>query len=210
MTSTGEKTEAVSGRRIAELHTLLDQGIREGVRGTRGLVLDPSPATINALFTVHGGVLATLMDTGMGSAVFTCLGDGAYYTTLELKANFIRSVRATGHRLTCVGQIIHVGRSTATAEARITNPEGALVAHVHLHDLLSRPALITPQPHFVITGAGWPARARDTPASSHTRRPLFAHPAATFTDFAHPATMITTVTPVMWHARVCEVVRLQY
>ncbi len=143
MTSTGEETESVSGRRIAELRTLLDQGIREGVgvgsslgifveslsEGRAVYVLDPSPATINALFTVHGGVLATLMDTAMGSAVFTRLSDGAYYTTLELKANFIRPVRAGGKRLTCVGQTIHVGRRTATAEARITAPEGTLIAH---------------------------------------------------------------------------------
>jgi uncharacterized protein (TIGR00369 family) len=143
MTTTGEETESASGRRIAELRTLLDQGIQEGVgvgsslgilveslsEGRAVYVLDPSPATINAMFTVHGGVLATLMDTAMGSAVFTCLGDGAYYTTLELKANFIRPVRAGGERLTCVGQTIHVGRSTATAEARITGPGGALIAH---------------------------------------------------------------------------------
>jgi acyl-CoA thioesterase len=143
MTTTGEETESLSERRIAELRTLLDQGIREGIgvgsslgilveslsSGRAVYVLDPSPATINAMFTVHGGVLATLMDTAMGSAVFTRLGDGWYYTTLELKANFIRPVQLGGKRLTCVGQTIHVGRRTATAEARITDPDGALIAH---------------------------------------------------------------------------------
>ena len=143
MTSNGQEAESESRRRIAELRTLLDQGIREniGVGSSLGIfmeslaegravyALDPSPATINALFTVHGGVLTTLMDTAMGSAVFTRLGDGAFYTTLELKANFIRSVRADGNRLTCVGQTVHVGRRTATAEARITDPNGRLIAH---------------------------------------------------------------------------------
>jgi acyl-CoA thioesterase len=143
MTTMGEETESASQRRIAELRTLLDQGIREGVgvgsslgisvesltEGRAVYVLDPSPATINAMFTVHGGVLATLMDTAMGSAVFTRLGDGAYYTTIELTANFIRSARADGKTLTCVAQTIHVGRHTATAEARITGPDGRLVAH---------------------------------------------------------------------------------
>ena len=143
MTTTGEETESLSERRIAELRALLDQGIREGIGvgtslgigveslspGRAVYVLDPSPATINAMFTVHGGVLATLMDTAMGSAVFTRLGDGWYYTTLELKANFIRPVQLGGKRLICVGQTIHVGRRTAIAEARITDPDGALIAH---------------------------------------------------------------------------------
>lgn len=143
MTSNGQETESASHRRIAELRTLLDQGIREGVgvgsslgiameslsAGRAVYVLDPSPATINALLTVHGGVLTTLMDTAMGSAVFTRLDDGALYTTLELKANFIRSVRADGNRLTGVGHTIHVGRRIATAEARITDTGGKLIAH---------------------------------------------------------------------------------
>ena len=92
------------------------------LEGRAVYILDPTPATINAMYTVHGGVLATLMDTAMGSAVFTRLGDGAYYTTLGLTANFVRAARAGGERLTCVGQTTHVGSRTATAEARITDP----------------------------------------------------------------------------------------
>lgn len=143
MTSISQETETAADRRIAELHALLDQGLRDGVgvgaslgilveslaEGRATYALSPSPATINALFTVHGGVLTTLMDTAMGSAVFTTLGDGALYTTLELKANFVRAVQADGKRLTCVGQTIYVGRRTATAEARITDPDGKLIAH---------------------------------------------------------------------------------
>jgi acyl-CoA thioesterase len=142
MTGNSAETESASTRRIAELTLLLDQGIREGIgvgaslgiemeslaEGTAVYVLDPSPATINALFTVHGGVLVTLMDTAMGSAVFTTLDDGAYYATLEVKANFIRAARTDGKRLTCVANTTHVGRRTATAEARITDPEGKLIA----------------------------------------------------------------------------------
>jgi uncharacterized protein (TIGR00369 family) len=142
MTATEKETETPLQRRIAELHSLLDQGMREsvGVGSSLGIaleslaegravyLLDPSPATLNAMFTVHGGVLATLMDTAMGSAIYTCLEDGALYTTLELKANFIRPARAGGPRLTCVGQRTHLGRRTATAEARITDPAGTLIA----------------------------------------------------------------------------------
>jgi acyl-CoA thioesterase len=130
-------------RRIEELHALLEQGIREGIgvgaslgvqveslaKGRAVYRLDPSPATINALFTVHGGVLATLMDTAMGSAVYTALPDGVLYTTLELKVNFIRAVSADGPRLTCTAETVHVGRRSATAQATVLDAGGRLIAH---------------------------------------------------------------------------------
>lgn len=142
MTGNATEAESVAARRIAELTELLDRGITEGIgvgaslgiqlealeEGRAVYVLDPSPATINALFTVHGGVLVTLMDTAMGSAVFTTLGDGAFYTTLEVKANFVRVARTDGKLLTCVAQTVHVGSRTAIAEARITDPDGKLIA----------------------------------------------------------------------------------
>ncbi|HEX3788500.1 MAG TPA: PaaI family thioesterase [Pseudonocardiaceae bacterium] len=152
-TTDDQETETPSTRRIRELRGLLDQGIREGIgvgaslgvqveslaEGRTVYVLDPNPATINAMFTVHGGVLATLMDTAMGSAVFTALADGVFYTTLELKVNFIRAVRADGERLTCTATTVHVGKRTATAEARITDPAGKLVAHGSCTCLIFQP-----------------------------------------------------------------------
>jgi acyl-CoA thioesterase len=158
MTATENETESAPQRRIAELHTLLDHGIQEGIgvgsslgilvesleQGRAVYALDPTPATINAMFTVHGGVLATLMDTAMGSAVYTCLDDGVYYTTLELKANFIRPARSGGPRLTCVGQTVHVGRRTATAEARVTDPVGTLIALASCTCMIFAPDKPTP------------------------------------------------------------------
>ncbi|GLZ36533.1 PaaI family thioesterase [Actinokineospora sp. NBRC 105648] len=135
--------EPTSAARIRELHAVLQHGVDSGQgvgvslgvtveslsEGRAVYYLDPSPAAINAMYIVHGGVITTLMDTAMGSAVFTRLGDGVAYTTLELKVNFIRAVRGDGSRLTCVATTVHVGRSTATAEARVTDAAGKLVAH---------------------------------------------------------------------------------
>ncbi|MCK9897101.1 PaaI family thioesterase [Frankia sp. AgB32] len=128
---------------MADLRALLEQGLAEGigVGHSLGIHLDtlevgrsvwtlrPSPAAANAMFTVHGGVLATLMDTAMGSAVFTRLPADTYYTTLELKVNFVRSVALTAELLTCEAKTIHVGRRTATAEGTVTAANGKLVAH---------------------------------------------------------------------------------
>lgn len=141
MTSTD--TSGTVAARVNELTTVFERGLTEnlGVGASLGIRLEaagegytryhlePGPATINAMFTVHGGVLATLMDTAMGSAVFTKLGDGIAYTTLELKVNFIRGVAADGKRLTCEAHAVHVGRRTATAEGKITDAAGKLIAH---------------------------------------------------------------------------------
>ncbi|WP_063053900.1 PaaI family thioesterase [Nocardia arthritidis] len=143
MTGIDTHANGTAASRVTELTTVFERGLREklGVGASLGIrletagdgytryYLDPNPATINAMFTVHGGVLATLMDTAMGSAVFTKLGDGVAYTTLELKVNFIRSVTLDGSRLTCEANAVHVGRRTATAEGRITDASGKLIAH---------------------------------------------------------------------------------
>ena len=108
---------------------LLDMTRMEADEGRVAVELVPQEFHYNPLGTVHGGVLATLMDTAMGSAVFTRLGDGIAYTTLELKLNFIRPVTLDGSRLTCDAEVVHLGRRTATAEGKITDANGKLIAH---------------------------------------------------------------------------------
>jgi uncharacterized protein (TIGR00369 family) len=140
---TDDELRSPAADRIQEIRQLLDLGVEQGIGigvslgitaeslslGRAVFVLDPSPATINGMFTVQGGVLATLMDAAMGSAVHTTLEDGLHYTTLELKANFVRPVPIDGDRLTCVATTIHVGKRTATAQAQVTGEGGKLVAH---------------------------------------------------------------------------------
>lgn len=87
------------------------------------------PDFANPLGTVHGGICATLLDSVMGCAVHTTLEAGVGYGTLELKINYIRSVPTDGRRLTATGTTIHVGRTTATAEGRVLDENGKLVAH---------------------------------------------------------------------------------
>ncbi|MFI6867181.1 PaaI family thioesterase [Nocardia sp. NPDC050406] len=91
--------------------------------------LETRPDFANPLGTTHGGICATLLDSVMGCAVHTTLEAGVGYTTLELKINYIRAVPTDGRKLTATGTTIHVGRTTATAEGRVTDDQGRLVAH---------------------------------------------------------------------------------
>ncbi|MCA2206898.1 MULTISPECIES: PaaI family thioesterase [Nocardia] len=89
----------------------------------------PQPDFANALGTVHGGICATLLDAVMGCAVHTMLAPGVGYTTLELKVNYLRTVSTDAGPLTATGSVIHAGRTTATAEGRVHDDKGHLVAH---------------------------------------------------------------------------------
>src|SRR5512142_2672980 len=92
--------------------------------------LDPAPQCYNLIDCVHGGILSALCDTAAGLAVHSRLPFGTTCTTLELHINFIRAVSLASGRVTCVGRVIHLGSRTATAEARITDSNGKLCAHM--------------------------------------------------------------------------------
>ena len=91
--------------------------------------LQTRPAFANSMGTTHGGICATLLDSVMGCAVHTTMDAGVGCATLELKVNYIRAVPTDGRRLTATGTIIHLGRTIATAEGRVVDDQGRLVAH---------------------------------------------------------------------------------
>jgi uncharacterized protein (TIGR00369 family) len=83
----------------------------------------------NPIGSVHGGYAATLLDSAMGLAVHSMLPAGTGYTTLEFKLSFIRGMTKDSGKVRTEGRTLHVGRRTATAEARITDAKGRLLAH---------------------------------------------------------------------------------
>jgi uncharacterized protein (TIGR00369 family) len=83
----------------------------------------------NPLGTVHGGYSATLLDSCMGCAVHSTLPKGQTYTTLEFKVSLIRAMTADTGPVRAEGRIISAGRRIATAEGRLTDGKGRLLAH---------------------------------------------------------------------------------
>lgn len=100
---------------------------------------EPHESHYNPLGSVHGGVLASVIDAAVGCAVHTTLPQGAWYTTLALNTNFVRPVLATTGRMTCEGKAIHVGRTMATAEAHLRDAGGKLYAHATATQHVTRP-----------------------------------------------------------------------
>jgi uncharacterized protein (TIGR00369 family) len=83
----------------------------------------------NPIGSVHGGYAAILLDSAMGLAVHTMLPKGTGYTTLEFKISFVRGMTEHTGPVRTEGRTLNVGRRAATAEARITDAKGRLLAH---------------------------------------------------------------------------------
>ena len=83
-----------------------------GFHAERGLVTVRMRAQsfhYNPLGGVHGGMIATLIDTAAGCSVHSTLDDGEGYTSLDLTTKFLRPVTLDSGLLTCVGQVISAG-----------------------------------------------------------------------------------------------------
>jgi uncharacterized protein (TIGR00369 family) len=93
------------------------------------VTLVPQEFHYNPLGSVHGGVIATLLDTAAGCSVHTTLPAGVGYTSLDLTTKFLRPVTVDSGRLRCEGTVLSRGRRTALAQAQLTDERGALVAH---------------------------------------------------------------------------------
>jgi len=83
----------------------------------------------NPLGSVHGGWIATLLDSCVGCAVHVSLPAGKAYTTAELKVNYVRAVTDRVGLVRATGTVIHLGNRMATAEGRLLGPDGKLYAH---------------------------------------------------------------------------------
>ncbi|MGJ7542160.1 PaaI family thioesterase [Variovorax sp. LT1R16] len=89
----------------------------------------PMARHLNPLGTIHGGWVATLLDSALGCAVQTMLPAGRSYTTAELGVNYVKGLTPKVQRVRAEGRVIHCGRQLATAEARLVGPGGTLYAH---------------------------------------------------------------------------------
>jgi uncharacterized protein (TIGR00369 family) len=83
----------------------------------------------NPLGTVHGGWICTLLDSAVACSIHSMLPLGKTYTTLELKVNFVKALTDKVPLVRAVGEVIHCGGRTGTAEGRLVGPDGTLFAH---------------------------------------------------------------------------------
>jgi uncharacterized protein (TIGR00369 family) len=108
--------------------TLLGFELVEAEKGRVVFAAEPGDQHYNPIGSVHGGLAATLIDSATGCAVHTTLPAGTGYTTTDLHVRFVRAITRDTGRIECVGEVVHRGRTLATAEARLTAGD-RLLAH---------------------------------------------------------------------------------
>jgi uncharacterized protein (TIGR00369 family) len=89
----------------------------------------PNGDQLNPAGTVHGGLAATLLDSCMGLAIWSATDKGFGSTTLEFKISFVRPIMPDGGPIRAEGIVLTLGRRIGTAEGRLTDKAGRLLAH---------------------------------------------------------------------------------
>jgi uncharacterized protein (TIGR00369 family) len=101
----------------------------EAADGRAVFEADTGPHLLNPLGIVHGGWALTLIDSATGCAVHTLLPPGVGYTTVETKVNFTRPIKHDTGRVRAEGRVVNRGRQIMTAEGRLLDSEGRVLAH---------------------------------------------------------------------------------
>lgn len=125
MAASGEGFAAVLGVR----HQQADDGRSR-------LELDATDQHLNPAGTVHGGVLATLVDTAMGAAVRSSTGDEDVPATSQLTITYLRPARPG--TLTVTAEVRKQGEHLTVCEADVEQDGKALVHAVATFAVLHR------------------------------------------------------------------------
>ena len=107
----------------------LGYDVTEAESGRVVVTLVPDNTHLNPSGTVHGGLAAILLDSAMGLSIWTTLEKGLGQTTLEFKISLIRPITPGMGKFGAEGVVLNRGRRVGTAEGRVTDERGRLLAH---------------------------------------------------------------------------------
>ncbi|HMF22479.1 MAG TPA: PaaI family thioesterase [Pseudolabrys sp.] len=139
-TVSSEQQKAMSGLEFVKglaggalpLNTMaqtLGYDVVEAESGRIAITVTPTGAHLNPWGTVHGGLAATLLDSCMGLAIQSMLDKGIGSTTLEFKISLVRAITLDTGVIRAEGKVLNCGRRVGTAEGRVTDANGRLLAH---------------------------------------------------------------------------------
>ncbi|MEU4345151.1 PaaI family thioesterase [Nocardia sp. NPDC023852] len=125
--------EALDGR-FPDAPIMRTLGIRLVQVGDGTVVFEGKPGDhlLDPMGSVHGGFVTALLESALAAAVMTKLPSATRSTSVQIGIHMLRRVRTDTRTLRCEGTAIHVGPTTASAEARLLGvTDGDLYAHAH-------------------------------------------------------------------------------
>lgn len=125
--------EALDGR-FPEAPIMSTLGFRLVQVGDGTVVFEGEPGDhlLDPMGSVHGGFVTALLESALAAAVMTRLPGATRSTSVQIGIHVLRPVRIDTRTLRCEGTAIHVGPTTASAEARLLGvTDGDLYAHAN-------------------------------------------------------------------------------
>ena len=107
-------------------HELLGLDVQRLDDGGATVALDADERHLNQGGTVHGGAIATLVDTAMGAAVFAGTEDDERPVTVEMKVGYLEPAKPG--RLTATARVRRRGSRFTVLDVDVEQ-EGELVAY---------------------------------------------------------------------------------
>ncbi|HEX6586078.1 MAG TPA: PaaI family thioesterase [Solirubrobacterales bacterium] len=108
---------------------VMNYSIAEFEEGRAVFQGEPGEEHYNPIGVVHGGYASTILDSALGCAVHTTLPAGVGYTSQTLEVKYLRPITRETGVVRCEAEVVHRGRRSATAEARLVAAEtGKLLA----------------------------------------------------------------------------------
>jgi acyl-CoA thioesterase len=92
--------------------------------GYSKFMLEVDERLYNPHKVLHGGIVYTMADTGMGAALYTKLENDEICATLEIKIMYLKAV--TAGKLFCETKIIQKGKRVAFLESEIKNDDNLI------------------------------------------------------------------------------------
>ncbi len=83
--------------------------------------LEPRRDLINPHGVLHGGVIYSMVDFGMGAALYSVMDENELCATVEIKITYLKSVREG--KLACESRVIDRRRRIAVLESEVRNGE---------------------------------------------------------------------------------------
>lgn len=90
------------------------------------LAFSPDAFFMQAMNVVQGGAISMMLDFALAAAVLACVPNGHSTASTSLAVSFIKP--ALPGRLTAVGTVDHVGKTSAFARGTLARHDGVIVA----------------------------------------------------------------------------------
>ncbi|MGE7779260.1 PaaI family thioesterase [Peribacillus sp. NPDC097264] len=90
------------------------------------MVMPITPLSHNELNITHGGIIATLIDSAMGTLAGSTVPEGYATLTTDIQVRYVKP--AIGEQLTCTCNIMHTGNKTIILEGKVYRDDGLLCA----------------------------------------------------------------------------------